>query len=58
MISAPQMQMPTMPQSPEPAPVFGIKATKPKAKSQQTPYLGTDTVPSQANAGWKTLLGQ
>jgi len=56
--SAPQQII--MPAAPPPAPVFANapEGHKPGAKSSATTFIGSAALPSQANAGWKSLLGQ
>lgn len=48
------------PQAPAPAPVFGNDptGTKPQPKGSASTFIGSAALPSQANGGWKTLLGQ
>lgn len=59
MFDAPSQQaaVPTAPAAP---PVLGAnaKSTKPKAKSAQPSFLGTEAAPGTANVSNKTLLGQ
>lgn len=58
--STPQMVLPVLPQAPNtPAPFSSSpQGQKPRQQSQTASFLGTNALPSQANAGWKTLLGQ
>ncbi len=50
-------QMPTAPQTPMPFSLMSA-GNKPGRKSTIPSVLGAAAQPSQANAGWKTLLGQ
>lgn len=57
----PQPSLPTTPSTPMQPPMFGEQSPagkKPKAKSQQTSFLGSETVPSASQLGQKTLLGE
>lgn len=55
-----QQVLPKLPDIMSQAPIFGQSPTgkKPKQKSMTAAYLGADTMPSVANAGFKTLVGQ
>jgi hypothetical protein len=56
----PQVVMPQMPQAavaPEPL-ALNAQDTRPKRKSTTPTFLGSAALPGQANAGWKTLIGQ
>lgn len=54
------MQAPAVPGSPAPPPVMGSAPTgkKPKPKSAQPSFLGTEASPGTANVSNKSLLGQ
>ena len=60
--SQPSQVLPSLPAAPTPPPAFGVDpGTKPKAKSQNTTFLGASATanPSQSAGGvGKTLLGQ
>lgn len=62
MPSTPQMVLPTLPQAPASpaafAPISPPSGTKVGRKSPTASFLGASALPSQASAGWKTLLGQ
>ncbi len=53
-------QMPTIPNAPAAPPVLGAQPTgkKPKPKSGQPSFLGTEATPNAAAQSNKTLLGQ
>lgn len=54
--------LPATPAAPPPPTMFGAQRPgqkkKPKAKSQQPSFLGTEQAANPSNTGQKTLLGQ
>lgn len=52
--------LPTAPKAPAAPPLLGADAAKrkPKPKSMQPSFLGTEASPTSANTSSKTLLGQ
>lgn len=61
MMSAPEMpSFPVPPVAAQAPPMFGAnpQGKKPKPKSQQTTFLGSEASPVQGQLGQKTLLGQ
>lgn len=60
MMSAPNPQqfVPTMPNAPAPAPMFGQQQkTKPQKKSTTSTFLGANMTANPTNTGQSTLLG-
>ena len=60
--SAPTPALPTLPTAPTPPPMFGARQPgqkkKPKPKSMQPTFLGSEAQANPANTGQKQLLGQ
>ncbi len=54
-----QIALPQAPTAPPPPPIFGSSpiGQKPPQKSAQATFLGSASLPSQSNQGFKTLLG-
>lgn len=49
--------MPTLPGMPAPFGMSPSGGSKPQAKGPQATFLGSASLPSQSNLGYKTLLG-
>lgn len=59
MTKEPDLALPTLPSAPTP-PILaaGPQGSKPKKKSMQTTFLGSQDLPTPGSSPGKTLLGQ